>query len=111
MNLNQKQALIAEIVTLLQAKLEVDIKAEAAERAIQTAVIPAKLDNSAVEMLTIKECCGVIKGLSEHSLRQLVAQKKIPFIRTGQGKRGKILINRNVLMRYFNNLSAEGRAV
>ena len=104
MNLNQKQALIAEIVTLLQAKLEVDIKAEAVN-------IPAKPNNSAVEMLTIKECCGVIKGLSEHSVRQLVAQKKIPFIRTGQGKRGKILINRNVLMEYFNNLLAEGRAV
>ena len=38
-----------------------------------------------LEMLTIKECAETISGLSEHTIRQLVAQNKIPFIRTGQG--------------------------
>ena len=54
-----------------------------------------------VEMLTIKECTGLIHGLSEHTVRQLVAQKKVKFIRTGQGKRGKILINKEDLLAYF----------
>lgn len=54
-----------------------------------------------VEMLTIKECAKKVHGLSEHTVRQLVAQKKIPYIRTGQGKRGKILINRKALMDYL----------
>ncbi|MBQ8780560.1 MAG: helix-turn-helix domain-containing protein [Oscillospiraceae bacterium] len=54
-----------------------------------------------VEMLTIKECTQAVSGLSEHTVRQLVAQKKIPFIRTGQGKRGKILISKAVLLEYL----------
>lgn len=54
-----------------------------------------------VEMLTIKECSEAVKGLSEHTVRQLVAQEKIPYIRTGQGKRGKILISRAALLEYF----------
>ena len=55
-----------------------------------------------VEMLTIKECTDVIHGLSEHTVRQLVAQGKVKYIRTGQGKRGKILINKADLMEYFS---------
>jgi hypothetical protein len=54
-----------------------------------------------VEMLTIKECTKVIQGLSEHTVRQLVAQDKIKYIRTGQGKRGKILVNKADLLEYF----------
>ena len=54
------------------------------------------------EMLTIKECTETIKGLTECTLRQLCAQKKIKFIRTGQGKRGKILINKKDLIKYFS---------
>lgn len=55
-----------------------------------------------VEMLTIKECTDVIQGLSEHTVRQLIAQNKIKYIRTGQGKRGKILVNKADLVDYFN---------
>jgi hypothetical protein len=54
-----------------------------------------------VEMLTIKECTKVIQGLSEHTVRQLVAQDKVKYIRTGQGKRGKILVNKADLLEYF----------
>ncbi|MDE6133760.1 MAG: helix-turn-helix domain-containing protein [Oscillospiraceae bacterium] len=52
-------------------------------------------------MLTIKECSEAVKGLSEHTVRQLVAQEKIPYIRTGQSKRGKILISRTALLEYL----------
>lgn len=54
-----------------------------------------------VEMLTVKECTEVVQGLSEHSIRQLVAQEKIPYIRAGLGKRGKILINKADLLAYL----------
>jgi len=55
-----------------------------------------------VEMLTIKECKEVVQGLSEHTVRQLVAQGKVKSVRTGEGKRGKILVNKADLVAYFN---------
>ena len=54
-----------------------------------------------VEMLTIKECTEVIQGLSEHPVRQLVAQEKVKSVRTGEGKHGKILVNKADLVAYF----------
>lgn len=59
-------------------------------------------DNTSVELITIKECTAVIKGLSENTVRQLVAQKKIKSVRTGRGSRGKILVNKNELLNYFS---------
>ena len=60
-----------------------------------------KISEKPLEMLTIKECTEVVKGISEHTIRQLVAQNKIPFIRTGQGKRGKNLVNKSALLDFF----------
>ncbi|MDE6540096.1 MAG: helix-turn-helix domain-containing protein [Ruminococcus sp.] len=54
-----------------------------------------------VEMLTVKECCKEVRGLSENTVRKLVAQNKVKFIRTGEGRRGKILINKADLISYF----------
>ena len=54
-----------------------------------------------VEMLTYQ---GVYKGhtgLSEHTVRQLVAQEKVKSVRTGEGKRGNILVNKADLVAYF----------
>ena len=53
------------------------------------------------EMLTIKECTKVVQGVSEHSIRMLVAQGKVKSVRTGEGKRGKILVNKADLLAYF----------
>lgn len=61
----------------------------------------AKSVSKPVEMLTVKECTEVIHGLSEHTVRQLVAQGKVKSVRTGQGKRGKILVNKADLLAYF----------
>lgn len=58
-------------------------------------------ESKPVEMLTIKECTDVVQGLSEHTVRKLVAQNKVKHIRTGEGKRGKILVNKADLVRYF----------
>ena len=59
-------------------------------------------ESKPLEMLTIKECAEAVKGISEHTIRQLVAQNKVPFIRTGQGKRGKILISKSALLDLLN---------
>ncbi|MBR6984346.1 MAG: DNA-binding protein [Ruminococcus sp.] len=53
------------------------------------------------EMLTIKECVKAVHGVSEHSIRQIVAQGKVKSVRTGEGKRGKILVNKADLLAYF----------
>ena len=95
MTIKQKQELISEVVTLLQAKLEADTG-----QPPTTPNVPQK-----VEMLTIKECTEEIKGLSEHTIRQLIAQDKLPYIRTGQGKKGKILISKRALILYFGGAS------
>lgn len=60
-----------------------------------------KANDNTIEMLTIKECAQTVHGLTEHTIRQLIAQNKIPYIRTGQGKRGKILINKKALLDYL----------
>ena len=57
-----------------------------------------KRESKPLEMLTIRECTEAVKGISEHTIRQLVAQNKVPFIRTGEGKRGKILISKSALL-------------
>lgn len=66
--------------------------------------IPSKqtAQSDTVEMLTIKECCSAVKGLNEYTVRQLVARNELPYVRCGQGKRGKILISKSALISYFS---------
>lgn len=92
MTINAKQELISKIVTLLNELIDVEEKSS-------TEIYEA---DKKVEMLTIKECTEIVKGPSEHTVRQLVAQNKIPYIRAGQGKRGKILISKVDLLNYLN---------
>jgi hypothetical protein len=94
MTYNQKEVLIAEIAALLRNKLAADdsVKAAKAESAA-----PQR-----VEMLTVKECAECISGLSTHTMRQLILQGKIPCVRAGAGKNGKILVSKAVLLSYFN---------
>ena len=92
MTKKDKQELIAQVVILLNELIE------AAEKDVK----PVPEASAPVEMLTIKECTEAVKGLSEHTIRQLVNQGKISYIRTGQGKNGKILINKSALLNYLN---------
>ena len=92
MTRNEKQEIITQIATLLARLVDTEeMSVKASENA------PEK----PVEMLTVKECAAAVKGLSEHTVRQLVVQNKIPYIRTGQGKNGKILISKSALLTYF----------
>ena len=55
-------------------------------------------------MLTIKECTEAVKGISEHTIRKLVAQGRVRYIRTGAGERGKILICKQSLLDYLGGM-------
>ena len=91
-----KSEIMAEIIALIS---------QLANDEEETALVEKKSsENTPVEMLTIRECTSVIRGLSEHTVRQLIAQGKLPSIRTGQGVRGKILVNKADLLAYFTGV-------
>ena len=86
----EKEHIVDEIINLLVKLTESDDQSE-----------PRTKEKKSAEMLTIKECCEFVHGVSEHSIRQFVAQGKIKSIRTGDGKRGKILVNKEDLLAFF----------
>ena len=88
-----KTEIIAQIAALLSQLVESD--------SVNQNETVSVSNTAPVEMLTIKECAEAVTGLSEHTIRQLVAQEKIPYIRTGKGKRGKILISKAALLEYL----------
>ena len=98
MTLKQKNAIIAEVVAILEKTIIVD-----QEQLVPNIVYSI---NQNIEMLTIKECADTVSGLSEHTVRQLVKQGKISFIRTGAGNNGKILVSKSALMDYLNGNAA-----
>ena len=98
MTLKQKNVIIAEMVALLEKTIIVD-----EERIVPNIVHNV---NQPVEMLTIKERAETVSRLSEHTVRQLVKQGKISFIRTGAGNNGKILVSKSALMDYLNGNAA-----
>ena len=85
-----------EIITAMSKLLEQLVESEPPK--IET---PYAAPNT-VEMLTIKECCKAVKGLNEYTVRQLVARNELPYVRCGEGKRGKILIPKSALIAYFS---------
>lgn len=88
MTQERKNAIIDSIMSLLIQLTDEEIPQGTAQK-------------KPVEMLTIKQCTQAVSGLSEHTVRQLVAQGKVKYIRTGQGKRGKILVNKEDLINFF----------
>lgn len=92
-----KQELIAQIIAVVEAVIEVEGE--------QVQAATEQKSSVPIEMLTVKECTEAVKGLSEHTARQLVAQEKIPYIRTGQGKRGKILVSKAGLLEYLGSIA------
>ena len=94
MNTTEKKAIVDNILELLiQLTEDGDASAPQATKA-------PSVDK--VEMLTIKESAALISGLSEHTVRQLVKQSKVKSVRTGEGRNGKILVNKADLIAYFN---------
>ena len=91
MTTNRNNELIAQLVSILSEIIETNDSEQVAE-----------VTSNAVEVLTVKECTEAIKGLSEHTVRKLIAQGKLPYMRAGDGQRGKMLINKADLLAYFN---------
>ena len=96
MNKDNKTELIMKLISTLTAMLQDE------EKTIEIVSVENKKEEK-VEFLTIKQATEVASGISEHTIRQLIAQNKIAHIRTGQGQRGKILINKASLLAYCNN--------
>ncbi len=96
MTTNRKNELIAQLVSILSELIETNDSEQVAE-----------VSSSAVEMLTIKECTEAVKGLSEHTVRKLIAQGKLPYLRAGDGQRGKMLVNKADLLDYFSRQTAD----
>lgn len=65
-----KQELIAQVVALLNTMIEVEDNAP-------SIMVSAK--DQPVEMLTIKECTEAVRGLSEHTVRQLIEGQAAPY--------------------------------
>ena len=93
MNLTERQQIISQIVLLLERLIE----SQSPEFAPQ----PDQSDTQPLEMLTVKECAALVNGLSEHTVRQLVAQDKVAYVRAGSGVRGKILVSKKSLLKYL----------
>lgn len=96
MTTNRKNELIAQLVSILSELIETNDSEQVAE-----------VKPDVVEMLTVKECAEAVKGLSEHTVRKLIKQGKLPYLRTGDGVKGKILINKADLLAYFNGQTAD----
>lgn len=92
---NNKTEIMMQIMSLLSQLIEEDKPVESIKSD------KTESPDAPIEMLTIKECTEVVKGVSEHTVRQLVAQEKIAFVRTGQGDRGKILVSKRSLLEYL----------
>ncbi len=94
-----KRDIRGALIDILAEVLEDDVRNAKKESLVKANAVEEK---TFAEMLTIKECSEIAKGLSEHTIRQLAIQGKIPSVRTGRGKNGKILISREALLRYLN---------
>lgn len=89
----QKETMLNQILELMTAI--------AYDEPVESTPVPEKKPEK-VKMLTVKECTELIDGLSEHTVRQLVKQGKVKSVRTGEGRNGKILVNKADLIAYFN---------
>ena len=96
MTTNRKNELIAQLVSILSELIEANDSEKVTD-----------VKSDAVEMLTVRECTEAVKGLSEHTVRKLIKQGKLPYLRTGDGVKGKMLINKADLLAYFNGQTAD----
>lgn len=96
MTKERKSELIAQLVNVLSELIETNDSEQVAE-----------VSTSAVEMLTVKECTEAVKGLSEHTVHKLIAQGKLPYLRAGDGQRGKMLVNKADLLDYFSRQAVD----
>ncbi len=93
MNLTEKKQIISQIVQLIEQLIDAETPTSAPQQ--------DQSETQPLEMLTVKECAALVNGLSEHTVRQLVAQGKVAYVRAGSGVRGKILVSKASLLEYL----------
>lgn len=91
MTVTEKQEILSEISSILDSYIS------------QTSALISK----PVEMLTINECTELVKGLSKHTVRELVGRGELTSIRAGAGRNGKILVSKASLLAYVDNTQKE----
>ena len=96
MTIKQRNELIAAVSALLEKMIPVE--EEPPTITMSKPALP--------EMLTVKECAALVSGLTEHTVRMLVKQGKVKYIRCGQGTRGKILVSKDSLLKYLGAVCA-----
>ena len=97
MTIEKKNELIAAVTALLERMIPVE-EQEPSSITVSKPALP--------EMLTVKECSKLVTGLTEHTVRMLVKQGKIKYIRCGEGARGKILVSKDSLLKYLGAVCA-----
>ncbi|SDA20216.1 DNA binding domain-containing protein, excisionase family [Ruminococcus sp. YE71] len=96
MTIKQKREIIAAVSALLEKMISVED--DTPTITVSKPALP--------EMLTVKECAALVTGLTEHTVRMLVKQGKVKYIRCGQGTRGKILVSKDSLLKYLGAVCA-----
>ena len=97
MTIEKKNELIAAVTALLERMIPVE-EPEPTTITMSKPALP--------EMLTVKECAALVSGLTEHTIRMLVKQNKVCYIRCGEGARGKILVSKESLLKYLGAVCA-----
>ena len=104
MSTKEKNEIISQIFMLLSKLVEYDstnTRSDTAESAVsvtnaEPAEAPAEqrvsVPDEPMEMLTIKECTELVKGLTSNTIRKLIARGELECVRAGCGTNGKILI-------------------
>ena len=99
MTAREKATLITKITEWLERELYTDDTVPAQSSLTEP--------EQSAELLTLKECTELVKGLSEHTVRQLAVQGIIPSIRTGTGRSSKILVNKSALLNYVSGIGVK----
>lgn len=61
--------------------------------------------NDKVEMLTVKECSELMRGVAVSTIYKMVRKEKLPCARVGVGETGRILIPKSAVLRYLHEIT------
>lgn len=114
MSTKEKNEIISQIFMLLSKLVEYDatngasaitgvpVLVPEAEPVTQPTEQNSTGRDEPMEMLTIKECTELVKGLSSNTIRKLIARGELDYVRAGCGYNGKILISKANLIALFS---------
>ena len=112
MSTKERNEIISQIFILLSKLVECDTdtivhNADPMISAMQTETSAAPVQqketvsDEPMEMLTIKECTELVKGLTSNTIRKLIARGELECVRAGCGTNGKILIPKASIMSLY----------